>query len=264
LRPPLKKRWGPGNTIIFFHGNAATRALSWRKTHAKLLADAGATVYAFDLRGYGDVEGTPTEKGVIDDARAIYDYVTEEEGVGKPKFIYGHSLGTAISSALVNSVCENSACTGEGGRPLISGIILDSPFVNATFAALHHPSTLLIRLAVPYAESIIRNSLEVKFPSDEYLGRVDVPLTIIQGREDAEIDIEKAGGLVLEPSVRRMREERRGERAEEVKIKIYEGTGHENVHEHGSFLNDVDEAMRGGNEASKRRQIMNAAIEYDF
>ncbi|GMH60758.1 hypothetical protein TrRE_jg5686 [Triparma retinervis] len=264
LRPPLERGEGAGgDVIIFFHGNAATRALSWRKTHIKLLADAGATVYAFDLRGYGDVEGTPTEEGVTEDARAIYDYVRRTEA-GKSIFVYGHSLGTAITSALVNSVCTNPGCIGPGKKPAISGIVLDSPFVNATFAALHHPSTLLIRLTVPYADQIIKNSLETKFPSDEYLGRVDVPLTIIQGRQDQEIDIEKAGGLALVETVRRKREERRGEQAREVKIKVYERTGHENVHENSRFLKDIDTALTEGNSNSRRSQILNAAIEYDF
>ncbi|GMI42999.1 hypothetical protein TrCOL_g3860 [Triparma columacea] len=266
LRPPLERGegGGGGNTIIFFHGNAASRALSWRKTHVKLLADAGATVYAFDLRGYGDVEGTPTEEGVTEDARTIFDHVRRAEA-GKSIFVYGHSLGTAIASALVNSVCKNPECIGPGKKPAISGIMLDSPFVNATFAALHHPSTLLIRLAVPYADQIIRNSLEIKFPSDEYLGRVDVPLTIIQGLQDKEINIEKAGGLVLVESVRKRREKRRGEPAKEVKIKVYERTGHENVHENSRFLKDINAALTEGNSNERRSKIINAAaVEYDF
>ena len=55
----------------------------------KNLAAAGLTVYAFDVRGYGDVGGAPTKMGVKEDARRIYERVRELEGGGEV-FLYGH------------------------------------------------------------------------------------------------------------------------------------------------------------------------------
>jgi len=67
------------STVIFFHGNGASRGLSWRVTHVLNLAKASSTVYAFDVRGYGDVDGSPTRDDVAEDARRIFDFVAEKE-----------------------------------------------------------------------------------------------------------------------------------------------------------------------------------------
>ena len=75
--------------LLFFHGNGCSRGASWRVSHVKNLAAAGLTVYAFDVRGYGDVGGAPTKMGVKEDARRIYERVRELEGGGEV-FLYGH------------------------------------------------------------------------------------------------------------------------------------------------------------------------------
>ncbi|KAG9087706.1 hypothetical protein FRC06_002416 [Ceratobasidium sp. 370] len=58
-------------TILYFHGNAFTRALDLRaRFYSALPSRLNANVFVIDYRGFGDSEGTPCEKGLLVDARA--------------------------------------------------------------------------------------------------------------------------------------------------------------------------------------------------
>ena len=119
----------------------------------------------------------------------------------------------------------------------VRGILLDSPFVNSTMAALHHPSTLLIRLAVPFALNIIKERLGDLYASDELLGTLSVDVLIMQGDADSEIPIDLAGGNLLVESVREKRALNGIEG--DCDIIVVKGADHENVHAQEGFVEDV-------------------------
>lgn len=66
-----------------------------------------------DYRGFGDSSGTPSEAGLVRDARAAWDWIVERNG-GDPArvAVVGQSLGTGVGSALVNELAA------EGTSPL--------------------------------------------------------------------------------------------------------------------------------------------------
>ncbi|KAF9013358.1 hypothetical protein BDQ17DRAFT_596341 [Cyathus striatus] len=67
-------------TILFFHGNAATRAFSVRVQHYKAFSSRlHANVLAIDYRGFGESTGIPSEKGLVTDARAAWDWLISRE-----------------------------------------------------------------------------------------------------------------------------------------------------------------------------------------
>ena len=260
LNPTFKRKAGRKSPVIlFFHGNGSSRALSWRRRHVMNLADANAIVYAFDVRGYGDVPGWPTQAGVLQDSLAIYNFVrmNKEENEGRDIFLYGHSLGTAIASQLAHAVCGgltgSEGCVDDTHEVLLSGLILDSPFVNASIAALHHPTTLPIRLLVPFAKELILDGIVDKFRTDVFLSEIDVPVFIVQGDADGEIPPEKAGGIVLEKALVGRREiNRKNKHAKIVKglgeasvqRREVQHANHENVHEMTGFAGIVFEFMQ--------------------
>ena len=45
------------------------------------------------ISGYGDSEGSPTEKGIADDTRVVYDYTKTMAGKNLV-IVWGHSMGT--------------------------------------------------------------------------------------------------------------------------------------------------------------------------
>lgn len=54
-----------------------------------------------DYRGFGDSTGSPTEAGLLIDARAAWDWILSRNGGDASKVaIVGQSLGTGVGTAL--------------------------------------------------------------------------------------------------------------------------------------------------------------------
>ena len=167
--------------ILFFHGNGSNRGLGWRIKHARALSslslpcgNLGAkedgehdnnVVFAYDVRCFGDSYcpkgAVLDEAGVRSDALTIYKDISNDFD---QVYVYGHSLGTAIGSALVADACEFiDECK-------IKGLILDSPFTSLDVVATVHPFMLPLRAFVGasyYAERI----QHIQFNTKETLAR---------------------------------------------------------------------------------------------
>jgi abhydrolase domain-containing protein 12 len=109
-------------TILYFHGNvrppmqpcsitmeetdrqAANRAAPHRVRSYSAYSALDVNVLAIDYRGFGDSTGTPSEKGLIDDGRAIWDYVTEQGG--EEVILMGQSLGTGVVAGLAGELAN--------------------------------------------------------------------------------------------------------------------------------------------------------------
>lgn len=106
-------------TVLFLHGNAATRAFKVRVgIYKDLTTRWNANVLAIDYRGFADSTGTPSEDGLTKDARAAWDWLISNGAASKDILIMGHSLGTGVSSQL------GAQLGREGTRP--RGIVLMS------------------------------------------------------------------------------------------------------------------------------------------
>lgn len=98
--------------MLYFGGNA--EEVSWMIEEAT--AVPGASWLLMDYRGYGQSEGSPSEKALVADAIALYDHALKLPGVD-PKRIhaFGRSLGSGVAVALAAQ------------RPL-AGLILATPY----------------------------------------------------------------------------------------------------------------------------------------
>jgi len=104
-------------TILHSHGNAED--LGDIRLFLEILRKQGFSVLAYDYRGYGTSEGTPSEKNAYRDADAAYKYLVETLEVPPERIIaHGRSLGGALAVHLAS-----------GER--IAGLILESSFVTA-------------------------------------------------------------------------------------------------------------------------------------
>lgn len=89
-------------TIIYIHGvrsNIEKCEEEIRKIQAKLPVN----VLAVDPRGFGNSKygGMITTEGLIEDGKAMYDYLVNEKGIDpKDISVFGHSLGGAIAVGL--------------------------------------------------------------------------------------------------------------------------------------------------------------------
>jgi fermentation-respiration switch protein FrsA (DUF1100 family) len=121
----------PRAVVLFLHGNAGN--IAGRADFLRRLHDLRVTVLALDYRGYGRSEGSPTEQGVISDARAARTWLAEKAGVRPSEIVlWGESLGCGVAIELAT----------DGARALI----LEHAFTSLPDVAAHHYSWMPVRL----------------------------------------------------------------------------------------------------------------------
>ncbi len=149
----------PRPTVLIANGNAGDR--SDRVPLAAALSRAGYSVLLFDYRGYGGNAGSPTEAGLLDDARAAADHLRDRDDVDHARIAYlGESLGSGVVTALAVE------------RPPVA-LVLRSPFTSFAEVGSHHYPWLPVAL-------FIRD----RYPIDEQIQRVTAPVLIIAGDAD--------------------------------------------------------------------------------
>ena len=119
--------------VLFAHGNAGS--IAGRRWVLDLFRDRmGASVFVFDYRGYGRSGGTPSEKGVLADARAARRWLAERAGVDEREVVLvGESLGGGVMVDLA---------ARDGAR----GLVLQNTFSSLPDVASSHFRLLPARL----------------------------------------------------------------------------------------------------------------------
>jgi len=161
--------------VIYFHGNA--EIVGWRADRHRATVADGTGLIAVNFRGYGGSTGTPTEDGLHRDGEAAYAFAAARYAPARI-VLWGHSLGTGVAVKL--------AATHPVGK-----LILEAPYSStADVAADHYPF-----VPVPWL-------MKDQFHSDQWIGKVHVPLLIMHGARDNVIDIrfaERLFALANEP-----------------------------------------------------------------
>ncbi|KAG6900397.1 hypothetical protein C0993_011385 [Termitomyces sp. T159_Od127] len=172
-------------TILFLHGNAATRAASARVLHYEAYSSRlGANVLAIDYRGFADSTGTPSEQGLVTDARAAWDWLQQQGAKEDDILIVGHSLGTGVTSQLAAQLSD------EGLKP--RGIVLLSPFSSIQEVIKTYQFFGLVPLLkplsiFPYIPDLITRAVVHKFDSLSAVPRIKGPVLIVHAEDDWDI-----------------------------------------------------------------------------
>lgn len=99
--------------VLYFGGNA--EEVSWM-IEAVGVEAPNASWLLIDYRGYGQSEGSPSEKALVADALALYDHAAKLPGVDSKRiYAFGRSLGSGPAVALA----------AERG---LAGLVLVTPF----------------------------------------------------------------------------------------------------------------------------------------
>lgn len=159
---------GDKPVVIHMHGNGGNLSY-WAAVFADLSA-AGYGVLALSYRGYGGSAGSPSEAGLIADARTAY-ATAGELAPGARIVLFGDSLGTGVATALAVE------------RP-IAALVL-----NAPFTAVEDRAAELFRF-LP-----VRWLIADRFLSRERIAKVTAPILIVHGDQDMTVPI--AHGLQL-------------------------------------------------------------------
>ena len=86
----------PAGCVLYCHGSSGS--ITHRVEVFRALGSIGLEILAFDYRGYGQSEGTPSEKGLCTDVRAAHRYLERDLGRAPGEtLLFGHSLGGAVA-----------------------------------------------------------------------------------------------------------------------------------------------------------------------
>jgi pimeloyl-ACP methyl ester carboxylesterase len=83
--------------FLYFHGNGGS--LRWRDERFRAIIADGSGLVALSYRGYGGSSGRPTEKGLLADAAAAYEFAKARYSTER-MILWGESLGSAVAIAL--------------------------------------------------------------------------------------------------------------------------------------------------------------------
>ncbi|KAK6328792.1 hypothetical protein J4Q44_G00007700 [Coregonus suidteri] len=148
----------PYPVMLYLHGNAGTKGGDHRVQLYKVLSALGYHVVTFDYRGWGDSDGSPSERDMTSDAMFLYQWVMERVG-SKPLNVWGHSLGTGVATNLVRRLCNI-------GTP---------------------PNSLVYRYFPGFEwffiDTISANG--IRFASDENVVHISCPLLILHAEDDS-------------------------------------------------------------------------------
>jgi len=180
--------------VMYLHGNSAHRAGPHRVELYQVLRQLDCHVVCFDYRGYADSTMVlPNETGVVSDAKAVYNWLVARTG-SSPLLVWGHSLGTAVSSHLVADLCV------EGTRPC--GLVLESPFNNIFDEIRNHPMSWVWR-KMPWFDWFFTDALaasDLGFVSDQRIALIDIPVLIMHAKDDVVVPF-KLGKALYETAL---------------------------------------------------------------
>jgi hypothetical protein len=165
------------NIIIYSHGNAGWIGYLLDSTSINALSKYGS-VFMYDYRGYGISSGKPSEEGVYNDIMSVWNYLVNDKKISPRKIIiYGHSLGSAISTKLVKKLCMSKKLSKD---LLPKALILEAPFVN------------IKKIAKKFVPSFVTNFVVCNFDNEKCIKNINnkVPIYILHSKNDEIIPYE--------------------------------------------------------------------------
>jgi len=158
--------------LLICHGNAGNLSQFDRPLHYAGLRATGLNLFAFDYRGYGESQGTPSEPGLYRDAEAAYRYLREQRNVPADRIVlFGHSLGSAVAIDLASRVPA-------------AGLIVEGGFTSA-----------LDRGQELYPYIPVRWIARSRFASKDKIARVRMPKLFLHARRDEVIPLSHGRAL---------------------------------------------------------------------
>jgi fermentation-respiration switch protein FrsA (DUF1100 family) len=171
-------------TIVYFHGNAGN--LGDRAYKLNAFSEAGYGVFSVSWRGYGNSTGSPTEAGLMEDARAA---ITWLKLPPENLILYGESLGSGVALRMATEFDARL-------------VMLEAAYISVQ----KRGQELYPWLPVKY---LLRDN----FDSLHFIDKIHAPLVMIHGDKDAIIPVAH-GKTLFQKAV------------QSKKIYIYDGVGH--------------------------------------
>jgi alpha-beta hydrolase superfamily lysophospholipase len=182
--------------LLYLHG--ARYNVIGSAFRARRMEELGFSVLAIDYRGFGkSTNELPSEATAYEDARAAWNWLGEKYP-GRPRYIFGHSLGGAIAIQLAAEVDDEAGTLVEGTFTSIADVV-------STFKWGWLPISLLITQ---------------RFEAVKRVPDIGSPLLVVHGGDDR----------LIQPELgRRLYEAAKGRKA----FVLVEGGSHHNTNSVG-------------------------------
>ncbi|MEM8929591.1 MAG: alpha/beta hydrolase [Acidobacteriota bacterium] len=172
-------------TVLYCHGNSGN--IAERTAVFTALRRLKVHLFAFDYRGYGRSEGTPSKDGVCADARAALDWVVDNRGVAHHQLVvFGHSLGGAIA---IDTTAQ---------RPEVAGLVVQASFTQVVDMARHRYPDLPVHWIAKNGFRSIEKVAELRMPKLFAHGRQDETIPFAHGEALFEAAAEPKEFLAIE------------------------------------------------------------------
>jgi alpha-beta hydrolase superfamily lysophospholipase len=146
--------------LLYLHG--ARWNVMGSAGRMRRLQDMGFAVLAIDYRGFGKSSpGLPSEQTAYEDARAAWDWLAANQP-GRPRYIFGHSLGGAIAIDLASRVDDEQGT-------IVEGTFTSIPDVASSFKWGWLP---------------VGPFITQRFSSIDKVDRIGSPLLVVHGADD--------------------------------------------------------------------------------
>jgi len=150
----------PVGHALLLHGNAGNVTLM-ADTLRTLNRRHNLAVLALDYRGFGKSEGSPSEQGLYQDARAARRWLAQENGIAESDVIL---MGVSLGGAVAVDLAASDGCRG---------LVLAGTFTSLPDVAQHHQPWILPKL-----------SLTTRFDSLAKIKNYRGPLLLSHGEAD--------------------------------------------------------------------------------
>jgi uncharacterized protein len=148
--------------ILFCHGNAAN--ITHRLENILVFNRLGFSVFIFDYRGFGLSQGEPhIENDLYQDVRGAIDFLQKKGWKAAQMIFYGRSMGAAVALQAGIEVPP-------------AAVVMECPFTSMSEIAWHlRPITYAL---------VGWWGIGARFDNLEKIGKLNVPIMILQGDKD--------------------------------------------------------------------------------
>lgn len=146
--------------LLYLHG--ARWDVRGSATRIRRLHELGFSVLGIDYRGFGrSSAGLPSERLAYEDARAAWDWLALRHAPA-PRYVFGHSLGSAIAVHLASEVSDARGLIVEGSFTSIPDVVSEYRWGWLPVGPL----------------------ITQRFDAGQRIARVHVPVLVVHGSED--------------------------------------------------------------------------------
>lgn len=159
----------PTSTKVFIYNQGRNSDLGKALNYAKVMLAAGASVFSYEYRGFGDTPGYPSVVGICEDGLTAYDFVSKQLGYqAQDIVIYGESLGAGVAAYVAE-------------RRQAAGLVLQSGFASLERIGKEMFAALKVYPGWLFPRPTLDNARAVK--------KIQPPLLVIHGVQDEVIPV---------------------------------------------------------------------------